>query len=111
VPVISPNDVLRFALELCLLAALGYWGFAAHDGVVAWVLGVGSPLLAAVVWGTFISPKRKHDVADPGRLLLELAVFGAAVVALFASEQPRWAVVFAGAVAVHLALTFVLHER
>ena len=31
-----------------MLAALAYWGFT--DGAGAWVLGVGAPLLAAVVW-------------------------------------------------------------
>jgi hypothetical protein len=31
-----------------MLAALAYWGFTVGAG--AWVLGVGAPLLAAVVW-------------------------------------------------------------
>ena len=34
-----------------MLAALAYWGFTVGDGAGAWVLGVGAPLLAAVVWG------------------------------------------------------------
>ena len=33
-----------------MLAALAYWGFTVGDGAGAWVLGVGAPLLAAVVW-------------------------------------------------------------
>jgi hypothetical protein len=41
---------LRFLCELAMLAALAYWGFTVGDGAGAWVLGVGAPLLAAVVW-------------------------------------------------------------
>jgi hypothetical protein len=51
------NDGLRFLLELAALASLGYWGFAENDGVLRWVLGIGLPVLAAAVWGTFVSPK------------------------------------------------------
>jgi Protein of unknown function (DUF2568) len=42
---------LRFLCELAMLATLAYWGFTVGDGVGAWVLGVGAPLLAAVVVG------------------------------------------------------------
>ena len=33
-----------------------------------------APLLAAVMWGTFVSPKASRPTVDPLRLLLELAV-------------------------------------
>jgi hypothetical protein len=33
-----------------MLAALAYWGFTVGAGAGAWVVGVGAPLLAAVVW-------------------------------------------------------------
>jgi len=42
------NNGLRFLLELAVLAALAYWGFAEFDGVVQWVLGLGAPLVAGV---------------------------------------------------------------
>ena len=39
---------VKFALELCLLAALTTWGFETSSSVVAKVvLGVGAPLAAA----------------------------------------------------------------
>jgi hypothetical protein len=40
-----------------MLAALAYWGFTVGDGAGAWVLGVGAPLLAAVVWGPGWRPR------------------------------------------------------
>ncbi len=49
---------LRFLLELCALSALGYWGFKTGSGAVAKIsLGIGTPLMAAIVWGTFLSPQ------------------------------------------------------
>jgi hypothetical protein len=105
------NDGLRFLLELAALASLVYWGFAEYGGVVQWVLGIGAPLLAAVVWGAFVAPKASHPATDPVRLLLEVAVFGSGVVALSVADGGTLAVVFGVFVVVHLALTFVLGQR
>jgi hypothetical protein len=65
------NLALRFLLELCALAA---------------------PLAFATVWGLFLAPKASRRVELPGRWLLELAVLGAAVVALVAAGSPLPAV-------------------
>jgi hypothetical protein len=105
------NDALRFLLEMALLASLAYWGFSEQTGTVQGVLGLGAQLLVAVVWGRFIAPKASHRTTDPVRLLLEVAVFGAGVAALFAADRIVLAVVFAALVLVHLSLTFVLEQR
>ena len=76
------NDVFRFVLELCMLAALGYGGFEAASGALAWVLLVALPLAAAVVWGMFIAPKARRPTVDPIRIVLEVTLFGAAGAAL-----------------------------
>jgi hypothetical protein len=83
------NMVLRFVLELCALAALGYWGFATGSGpLTKAVLGLGAPILAAVAWGAFVAPKAVHPLQDPGKLLVELLVFGAAAGGLLLAGQP-----------------------
>lgn len=47
--VIAVNLGVRFLLELCELAALGYWGFQAGGGALVRIgLGIGAPVLAAV---------------------------------------------------------------
>ncbi len=47
----SANLALRFVLELAALAALAYWGFHTGHSLLGDVaLGVGAPLLAAVIW-------------------------------------------------------------
>jgi hypothetical protein len=87
--------VVRFLLELCLLAALA-WAGASVDGplVVRILLAVALPLGAAALWGTFVAPKRKVQVSEPTRLLVELALFGAGAVALVLADQVILGVAF-----------------
>jgi hypothetical protein len=89
------NDVLRFLLELCALAALAYWGFTTGRGATAWLLGLGAPLAAAVVWGLAISPKARLGTGLTGRVLLGLVVFALATAALADTGRVALAVVFA----------------
>jgi hypothetical protein len=105
------NDVLRFVLEICALGALAYWGWHTASGVLQVLLGLGAPILMAVVWGRYMSPKAPHPVEDPVRIVLEVAIFGAAVAALFAADKPALGAAMAVAVALHLALTFPLRQR
>ncbi len=102
----AANDGLRFVLELCALAALGYWGYG-----VSYALMVLAPVGAAVLWGAFVAPKARWHPGDPWRLLLELAVFGSGVAALAAAGQGVLAALFGVVVAAHLALTFPLGQR
>jgi hypothetical protein len=86
------NVTLRFVLELCALGALGYWGFTTGPGTLGKVvLGLGAPILAAVLWGVFVAPKAVRPLHDPAKLLVELVVFGGAAAGLFAAGQPLWA--------------------
>ncbi len=39
----AANDELRFLVELCVLGALGYWGFKTGEGPVRWLLGRARP--------------------------------------------------------------------
>lgn len=103
------NLGLRFLLELCLLAALGYWGFRVGQGPAArLILGLGAPLLAVVVWGLFMAPKATVPLPGPLHLAGEVALFGLAAAALFAAGQPRLAVLFAVAALVNRLLIAVL---
>jgi hypothetical protein len=81
---VSPlNLALRFTLELGALAALAVWG--AHAGasrVAALALAILAPLLAAVAWGLFVSPKARIRAPKLMRLGVELAVFLAAASSL-----------------------------
>jgi hypothetical protein len=102
------NYTLRFLLELCALAALADWGARAGTTTAAKVaLGVGAPLLAAFLWGTFVAPRAWVRVSEPARLGVELLVFAAAVAGLAASGRTGLAVAMAIAVAVSSTLVRV----
>ena len=102
------NLALAFFLELCALAALGYWGFVTGEGLPARIgLGVGAPLLAAVLWGAFESPRAPLPLPEPWHLLFALAFFGCAAAALYAAGHARIALTFALAVILNLVLAYV----
>jgi Protein of unknown function (DUF2568) len=75
----SLNLLLRFLLELCALAALGWWGYhASHVAAVHWILALAAPLLLAIFLGDvrgaevwFRLPRGER--AALGFLLLELS--------------------------------------
>jgi hypothetical protein len=105
------NDGFRFLLELGLLASLAYWGWSEDGSLMRWILALGAPLLAAAVWGRFLAPRSPRRLRDPGRLLAEVILFGSAAGALVGAGRETWGVVFAGLVALHLVLTFLLDQR
>ena len=108
----AANLAVRFALELCMLAALGYAGFRLGDGLVAQIaLAVALPLAAAVVWGVAIAPKARRRAPDPGRVALELLLFAAAATGLAVIGQPLLGLILAVAVLVNVALMFAWDQR
>lgn len=111
--IIKPaNLALRFALELCALLALGYWGFTTGQTPLIKILfGLGTPLIAAIIWGTFVSPKARVKLPDFGRLIFELLVFGSAILGLYAVQRFAPANTFLILVLIHLPLSFLLNQR
>ena len=104
----TANVVLRFLLELCILADLGYWGVQNGQRLLAKIgLGIGVPILAAVVWGLLGAPGSPWQLHDPLHLILELVLFGAAAVALFASGQRVLGMAFALVFVLNRALMYV----
>ena len=102
------NLLLRFVLELCALGALGYWGFKTGSGLVAKIgLGIGAPLLAAVVWGVFVSPQAPVQLPGLLVLLLQVLVFGAAATGLVATGHLGLAALFVAIVVVNAVLMYV----
>src|SRR5262245_9961005 len=85
----SVNIAFTFILELCMLAAFAYWGFTTGNGLAMQILlGVGAPLLVAVIWGIFLAPRSSRRVGRPLHEVLELVIFGLAFAALYAAGQP-----------------------
>ena len=107
------NLVVRFLLELCVLAAAGYWGWSRHRGPLRVLLAFGLPLLMAIVWSTCAVPgdpsrSGRAPVPVPGvvRLVLEWAVFAFTAWTLYAAGSPVLAVVLAVVVVAHYAASY-----
>jgi hypothetical protein len=107
----AANAGFRFLLEVCALLAIGYWGFTTADGVMAFVRGLGLPLLMIVVWGTFGAPGAPLRAAPPVRLALLAVIYGWAVAALATTGQVALAVALGVAVVVNTVLLYALGQE
>src|SRR4029450_8001196 len=83
----------RFLCGLARRAARGFWGCVVGEGPWAWLLGVGAPVLAAVVWGAFVAPRARFPVPASLRVQIELVLYALAAVGLAAAGQRVAAVV------------------
>jgi drug/metabolite transporter (DMT)-like permease len=82
------NLAVRFQVELCALAALAYSGFGLDAPIlVRVVLGVATPLIAAIAWGAYVASRAR--LSAPASMRLALVVLGAAVLAI-AVTGPAW---------------------
>ncbi|HEX2993928.1 MAG TPA: YrdB family protein [Anaerolineales bacterium] len=81
------NLGVRFLLELCMLAAVGYWGFATQTGLMKVVLGIGLPVLLIVIWSLFVAPRAVYPLHGMSHTLLSLILLGSGAVALFAAGR------------------------
>ena len=81
---------VRFAVEICLFVAIGYWGASLGFTTVERVaLAAAAVFVTAVVWGVFVSPKARVRLPENARLTIELVVVAAAVAAMRATGRVR----------------------
>jgi hypothetical protein len=103
------NLALRFALELCILAAVGRWGWM-QGGAARWALAVALPLAAAALWGVFRVPNDGGaplvQVGGAVRLAIEALLFAAATAALIGAGHRRLAMAFAAITILHYAVSY-----
>jgi len=102
------NLAVRCVLEMVALVVLAWWGWHVSGVILALLL----PLLGAVLWGVFRVPGDSSSsggapVAVPGpvRLLLEVALFGAAVAMLAGTGHTRAAWILGAVLVVHYAVS------
>jgi hypothetical protein len=86
----------RFLTEVALLAGLAIAGARLGDGVVFKILdAVLLPLAAAAVWGMLIAPRARRRLAEPARIIVEVALFAGTGLALLLSGLPVTGIVIA----------------
>jgi hypothetical protein len=100
---------IAFLLELSALVAFTYWGFQLDRGWMMKILfGIGTPILVAIIWGTFIAPKASLPVSDLLRIVLQFILFGLAATALYYSNKGMLAVIFMFIVIINLSLMYIM---
>lgn len=105
------NLLVRFLLELCILAILGYWGFqTGSNTLVKFLLGLGASVLFAVVWGTFLAPKSPRRLNEPWLFLLELIIFAMTCWALYSTSKVDLTVAFGGIYILNKILMFIWRQ-
>ena len=104
------NLALRFFLELAALYCMGFWGWTQHTGVLRYLLAIGLPLLAAVIWGVFRVPNDggapRVRVSGVVRFLIEIAFFGFATWGLFDAGATRAGWIFGGLILFHYIISY-----
>jgi hypothetical protein len=106
----SFNLVLRFFLELIALYSIGYWGWTQYDGASRYLLTIGLPFLAAVIWGTFRVPgdggAPRVRVSGVVRLLIEIVFFSFAIWGLFDAGATTVGWIFGGLTLFHYLISY-----
>ncbi|GAB2803023.1 hypothetical protein GCM10027176_04670 [Actinoallomurus bryophytorum] len=99
------NDILAFVVELVALAVFAWWGAATGGGLVlSLVLGIGAPLVAAVVWGIFASPKAQVKLPPYGVAAVQGLVFFVALICLDLLGHRTLAVLFGVVAAANMVI-------
>ena len=82
------NLALRFLLELCMLAAVGYWGFKTQSSwAIKLLLGVGLPIFLIILWSLFVAPRAVYPLRGISHIVISLILLGSGAAALFASGK------------------------
>lgn len=88
--------LLLFASELLALAAFGWWGWEhSPRWLLVWLL----PLVGAVAWGLFASPKA-HFGGPRARPIVKVLVYAASFLAIRDVGDYSWALAFLASSAV-----------
>ncbi len=84
-PLLRIALLLRFLLELALLAGAGVAAWRLTPDGWAWAAAALVPVLVAVLWGLFLSPRARVPLSAGLKLLIETVLFAGVALALAAS--------------------------
>jgi len=88
---VGPWEVLAFACELAMLAALAVtgWGLS-RSGAVRIVLAVLLPFAVAALWSRWLAPTSAHRLTGATLMAVKVALFALSGVGLAAVGHPGW---------------------
>jgi hypothetical protein len=94
-PALTAIDVLAFFCEVFAFFTFAFWGFAAWHLPWNIVFGIGTPIVAVVVWALFVSPRAVVPVHPYVRAVIELLVYAGATIAWWSLGLTWVGVIFA----------------
>jgi hypothetical protein len=104
------NLTLRALMELGVVVGLAYWGVDTGGGVAAKIaLGLAAPAVGFGFWGAV--DFHRFRLAEPLRLIQELAISGLAAVAWYAAGQPVLGIALGALSIVYHGLVYASGER
>jgi hypothetical protein len=102
------NLSIAFLLELCMLAALAYWGFqATESGLINATLGICTPLFAILIWARYMAPKSESHLTGWRYLLVKALLYGLTAILLASTGKLTLAIAFAGVAVISEGLGIV----
>jgi len=105
------NLALRGLMEFGVVVGMGYWGFhAGHNTTTKVLLGIGAPIIGFGFWGA-VDFRNAGTIAEPLRLVQELAISGLAALALYSTGAHLWGVMLAFVSILHHGLVYILGDR
>jgi hypothetical protein len=108
----NANLGLAFLLELVALGSFAYWGFnASGSSVLNIVLGVGTPILAIVLWGVFAAPRSERRLRGSAYLAFKVVFFALAILALIAAGSITLGLIFAVVFVINTGLAYVWQQE
>ena len=108
----TANLALSFGLARVMLGALAVWGIVTGDTAPSrWVLGLGSPVLAAVIWGIWLAPRSDLRLDMPWLVTAQLVIFAVAAAALYGAGYFGFATSFVLLVMLNVTLATVWNQR
>ncbi len=103
------NLAAAFFLETAMIISFGYFGYQyPQTMLMKYVLMIGFPLIATILWGFLAAPKSKYRLQKIPRTIFALTLFGAAIFLLNSTGKTLLAAVFAILVVINQLLLFIL---
>lgn len=105
------NRALAFLLELCMLAALVYWGFQIGQAMLAKVaFALAALIVVVVLWAIWGAPRSARRLKGAWQIIFRAVIFGLTALALLSASQPILSAIFALFVVLNLVLTALWGE-
>jgi len=75
------------------------------------ILGIGLPVVAILLWGFLAAPKAKHRLPFPYLIPFKLILFLLTAFLLYESSQQKWAIIFAAIAIVSELLEIIFNDK